>query len=135
MAFHRFLRFLHHSGWEFWLPLPLIAALFWASGNFVTDKGLNQSFDSANRLQADVQLEGQLALNALMVNAEIDLARNITTVVVRTNDGYQKPQTYAVPSTQVSQIEKFVAEELNISVELVRQAASYRIKNSGSHLK
>ncbi|HEY9877795.1 MAG TPA: hypothetical protein V6D29_05030 [Leptolyngbyaceae cyanobacterium] len=132
MAFHRSLQFLHRSGWEFWLPLPLIAVLFWTAGNFVTEKGLNQSSDSANRLQADLQTEGQLAVNVIMVNAEIDPARNTTKVVIRINDARQKNKTYEVPSTQVDQVEKFIAEDLNVPVELVRQAASYRVKSSGN---
>lgn len=128
MASFPFLKFLHRSAWELWLPLPLIAALFWAAGNFTARQLLSRPFDSANQLQAEVDPGDQLTVNVLTINAEIDAASGVTTVVVRADADAEEKLTYQVASTQAAEVEAAIAPELGLSAAEVRSLISYRIK-------
>jgi len=53
MAFPRCLHLIHRIGWEFWLPLPLIAVFFWFAGNLITAQVLIRPYGSVNNLRVD----------------------------------------------------------------------------------
>lgn len=129
---HRPRQWLHRLGWEFWLPLPLIAVLFWFAGTAVTQHTLRRPVEAANRRQAESSPTDQLVINGLTINAELDRQRNITTVRVRTEEAFAQPQTYRFPTTQVERVEEALAKALDIPPEAVRQLASYRIKPAAS---
>lgn len=127
MPFPRFSQLLHRSGWEFWLPLPLIATLFWVAGNFITAQVLSRPYDSVTKLQADTQLDVKLSVTILMVNAEIDRSQGVTNVFVKTTDSALKKLEYEFPVIQASQVEAAIAEELELPIENVRKLISYRV--------
>lgn len=134
MAIPRLLKLLHRSGWEFWLPLPLVAIAFWNMGNTMTHHVLTRSHTSVSPLQADtLQPDMQPGLNlpdtVLAINAEIDLQRGITTVWVRTDDTRMSETTYEIAVTELERIETAIAHQLNLPVDGVRSLASYRLKN------
>ena len=129
MALPRFRQFLHRANWEFWLPLPLVAALFWTTGNSIAAQVLSRRYDSVNKLEANRQLEVRLSVTILTIKAEIDRSRDVTTIFVKTTDSTLKRLEYEFPFTQASQVETAIAQELAIPVETVRQLIGYRIKN------
>ncbi|MEP6516149.1 hypothetical protein [Microcoleus vaginatus] len=129
MALPRFLPLLHRAAWEFWLPLPLVAALFWTTGNFIAGKILSCPYHSVNKLQADRQLNRRLPVTILTINAEIDRSLGVTTIFVNTSDSTLKKLEYEFPVAQTSQVEATIAQELAMPVENVRKLISYRIKN------
>jgi hypothetical protein len=126
-VFSRCLKFLHHIGWEFWLPLPLIAALFWSAGNGMAVRVLNRPYGSVNPLQADTQLDAKLSITILSIKAEIDRDREVTTILVRTTDPTMKSLEYEFPVIQAIQVEAALAQELEIPADQVKKLISYRI--------
>lgn len=129
MALSRFLQVLHRACWEFWLPLPLVAALFWTTGNSIAALVLSRPYDSINKLQADRQFDMRLSVTILTINAEIDRSRGVTTIFVKTTDSTFKRLEYEFSVIQASQVEAAIAQELAMPVENVRKLISYRIKD------
>lgn len=125
----RFLQLLHRLGWEFWLPLPLIAVVFWIVGNFIAVQVLNRPYDSINKLQANTQLDTTLSITVLAINAEIDRSRGVTYVSVRATNATLKTLQYEFRATQADQVEVAIARELEIPVDHIRKLISYRIKD------
>lgn len=119
---------LHQTGWEFWLPLPLIAGLLWLAGNGVASKVLSRPYQSVNALRADTQLEVKLSVTVLTMNAKIDRRRGVTSIAVQTTDSTLKKLEYEFPVIQASQIEAAIAQELGMPVTDVRKLISYQIK-------
>jgi hypothetical protein len=126
-VFSRCLKFLYHIGWEFWLPLPLIAALFWSAGHGMTARVLNRSYGSVNPLQADTRLDAKLSITILSINAEIHRDRGVTTILIRTTDPTLKRLEYEFPVIQATQAEAALAQELEIPADRVKKLISYRI--------
>lgn len=124
----RFLQFIHRFGWEFWLPLPLIAVLVWASGHLIATQVLRRPYDSVNKLRADTQLDVQkLSMTVWAINAEIDRSRGVTHVLIRATNATLKTLQYEFPVTQADQVEAAIAQELEMPVESIRKLISYRI--------
>jgi hypothetical protein len=128
-VFSSFLKFLYRTGWEFWLPLPLIAGLLWVSGNLLAARILNRAYDSPHTLQSNVQLDARLSTTILSINAEIDRGRGVTTIWVRTTSPTLKRLKYEFPMVQAFQVEATLAQELEIPVGRVQELISYRIKD------
>ena len=129
MVFRRFLQLLHRAGWEFWLPLPLIAVLFWVAGRYMTAQVLSRPYDSVSKLQADSESGTKLSVTILAMNAEIDRRQGRTIIFVRTTNSGLKSLDYEFPVVQASQVEAAIAQELGMPVETVRKLISYRIVN------
>ncbi len=129
MAAPHFLQFLHRTGWEFWLPLPLIAGLIWAGGHVVVEQTLSRPSNSVNKLEAGQPMDVRLSMTILALNAEIDRSRGVTTVVVKSNGTTLKQQVYEFPTVQANQIEMALGNKLAIPVDTVRKVISYQIKN------
>lgn len=128
MSLH-FLQLLHRLGWEFWLPLPLIAVIFGLIGNCIAVQVLNRPYNSIDRLQADRQLDTKLSMMVLAINAEIDRRRGVTQVSIRATNATVKTLQYEFSITQAEQVEIAIAREFGISVKDVRKLISYRIKD------
>jgi hypothetical protein len=129
MIVPRFRQIFHCAGWEFWLPLPLVATLFWMMGNFIAAYVLSRPYDSVNKLQTNAELGMKLSLTVLTLNAEIDRSQGITTIFVKTADSTLKKLEYKFPVIQASQVEAAIAQELAMPVENIRKLISYRIKD------
>ena len=127
MVSHRLLQLLQRIGWEFWLPLPLIAILFWLAGDFMTAQVLSRPYNSVNRLAADTQLDVKLSVTILAMNAEVNRKQGVTTIFVKTTDSSLKRLEYEFAGVQASQVEPAIAEDLGLPVATVRKLISYRI--------
>lgn len=149
MMVSRLLSLWHRSGWEFWLPLPAIALLFWAGGNWLADWVLSQPNDSVSLLHADQLLHGERTKGMTRISAEVDRRAAKTTVFVNVIDLYSdsssdspsdppldrpldvavQQKIYVIPATQPYQIETILAQKLGLSADSVRKLISYQILN------
>ena len=120
-------RWLQASGAEFWLPLPLVAMLFWLSSSVLTAQELQQSQPTTTKLQADTQLKAIVSVNILLINAVINRNQNTTQVKVETAESVLKRMELELATTDPSQIEAAIAKELQLSQQEVRQLVRYEI--------
>lgn len=114
---------------ELWLPLPLLGLIFWFGGGLITDKVLSRSYATVDKLQADTQLEVQLAVTVLVIRAEINKSQGLTKVQVKTIDSTLKKLEFEFPVTEFSQVEDAIAQELGLSRADVRKLVRYHLKN------
>lgn len=120
-------RWLRASGAEFWLPLPLVAMVFWLGSNVLTAQELQRSQPSATKLQADTQLKAVVSVNILLINAVINRNQNMTQVKVETAESIVKRIELELATTDPEQVEKAIARGLQLSRQEVRQLVRYEI--------
>lgn len=120
-------RWLQASGAEFWLPLPLVAVMFWFGSSVLTAQELQQSQPTETKLQADTQLKAVVSVNILLINAVINRNQNITQVKVETAESILKRMELELATTDPKQIEEAIATELQLSRQDIRQLVRYEI--------
>lgn len=120
-------RWLQASGAEFWLPLPLVAMVFWLGSSLLTAQELQQSQPTATKLQADTQLKAVVSVNILLINAIINRSQSLTQVKVETAESVLKRMELELLTTDPSEIEAAIATELQLSPQDVRQLVRYEI--------
>jgi hypothetical protein len=120
-------RWLQASGAEFWLPLPFVAIAFWFGSSFLMAQELQRPQIVENKLQADNQLEATVSINIMLINAVINRQQKITQVEVETVEPFLKRLELELPVTEADQIEKAIAEELQLSRQDIRQLVRYEI--------
>jgi DNA-binding MarR family transcriptional regulator len=118
---------LQGLGLEFWLPLPVLASLFWLSCNLISTQVLSRPHDAKEKLQADTQLEIQISVNVSMITAVIDRLESRTQVEVQTTESNLRKLEFTFPVTDTNQVEMMIAQELGISRQNVRKLVRYRI--------
>jgi hypothetical protein len=100
----------------FLLPLPLVLIAFGLIGEPLTNLLLNRSYTTLDKLQADIHtVEVQLAVNVLVVEAEIEKEREYTTVELKTTNSILKKLKFESPTTQLSATKAMIAQELGLS--------------------
>lgn len=122
-----FRQWLQTLGLEFWLPLPLLGICFWVGGGLLTNQVLSRSYGTENTLQADVQLEVSLSVNVSLIRAVVNQDEASTLVEVKTIDSALRQLEFEFPVTELSQVEKAIAQELGLSIEDVRRLVRYEI--------
>ncbi len=120
-------RWLQASGAEFWLPLPLVAMVFWLGCRILTAQELQQSQPTATKLQADTQFKAVVSVNILLINAVINRNQNITQVKVETAESILKRMELELATTNPEQVEDAIATELQLSRQEIRQLVRYEI--------
>lgn len=120
-------RWLQASGAEFWLPLPLVAVVFWLGSSILTAQELQQSQPTTTKLQADTQLKAVVSVNVLLINAVINRNQNTTQVKVETTESVLKRMDLELATIDPGQIEVAIANELQLSRQEVRQLVRYEI--------
>lgn len=120
-------RWLQGLGLEFWLPLPLVAVVFWLGCSLLAAQELSQSYSSGKKLQSDTQLEARLSVNVLLINATVNRTRRITQVEVETADPILKRLELELPTIELGQIEVTIAQELGLPRQDVRKLVRYEI--------
>lgn len=120
-------RWFQASGAEFWLPLPLVAILFWLGSSVLTAQELQQSQLTATQLQADTQMKAVVSVNILLINAVMNRNQNITLVEVETAESVLKRLELELATTDPEHIEEAIATELQLSQQEVRQLVRYEI--------
>ncbi|WP_392480931.1 hypothetical protein [Nostoc sp. C110] len=120
-------RWLQGLGLEFWLPLPLVAIVFWLGCNFLAAQELSRPYSTEKKLQSDTQLEARVSVNVLLINAAVNQTKRITQVEVETADPILKRLELELPTIEFSQIEATIAQELSLPREDVRKLVRYEI--------
>jgi hypothetical protein len=122
-------RWLQGLGLEFWLPLPLVAIVFWLSCSFLAAQELSRPYSTEKKLQSDTQLEARVSVNVLLINATVNRTQKITQVEVETADPILKRLELELPTIEFSQIEVIIAQELGLPRQNVRNLVRYEIVN------
>ncbi|MEH2304419.1 hypothetical protein [Nostoc sp.] len=120
-------RWLQGLGLEFWLPLPLVAIMFWLGCNFIAAQELSRPYSTKKKLQSDTQLEARVSVNVLLINAAVNRTKRITQVEVETADPILKRLELELPTIEFSQIEETIAQELGLPRQDVRKLVRYEI--------
>lgn len=116
-------------GLEIWLPLTLLLIAFGVGGGSMTNQVLSRSYGTIDKLQADTQLEVQLALPVLFIKAEIEKEQGFTTVDVKTTDSELKKLEFQLPVTELNLVETAIAQKLQLSPENVRRLVRYQVRS------
>jgi hypothetical protein len=114
-------------GIEFWLPLPILAFLFWLSCSLITVEVLSRPYSTKERLQADTQLEVRVSVNIATIQAVIDQSEDLTRVEVITADSSLRRLEFEFPVTEFTEVEATLGKELGLSTEEVRQLVRYTV--------
>ncbi|MBE8967582.1 hypothetical protein IQ277_15370 [Nostocales cyanobacterium LEGE 12452] len=120
-------RWLQGLGLEFWLPLPLVAVVFWLGCNFLAAQELSRPYSTKKKLQSDTQLEARVSVNVLLINAAVNRTKRITQVEVETADPILKRLELELPTIEFSQIEATIAQELGLPRQDVRKLVRYEV--------
>lgn len=120
-------RWLQGLGLEFWLPLPLVAVVFWLGSSFIAAQELSRPYSTEKKLQSDTQLEARVSVNVLLINAVVNRTRRITQVEVETADPILKRLELELPTIEFSQIETTIAQELALPRQDIRKFVRYEI--------
>lgn len=121
------LQALKSLGLEFWLPLPLLAIIFWLGCGWVTNRILSRSYDPGAKLEANTQLSGQPSKVLLAIKVEIRENQGFSKVRVKTANSALKELEFEFPMTEVSQIETAISQELGLPPQQIKQLVRYHI--------
>lgn len=115
-------------GLEFWLPLPLLGLLFWLGGGLAINGAIERPQETVAQLQASTQLEVNVPVAIVSIEAEIHRNQGFTKVDVKTANPNLKKLEYEFRTLEFNQVEAEIAQELGLSVEQVRPLIRYDIK-------
>jgi hypothetical protein len=115
-------------GLEFWLPLPLLGLLFWLGGGLAINDAIERPQETVAQLQASTQLEVNVPVAIVSIEAEIHRNQGFTKVDVKTANPNLKKLEYEFRTLEFNQVEAEIAQELGLSVEQVRPLIRYDIK-------
>ncbi len=130
----RWLQILLNFGFEFWLPLPLLALGCWVLSGFVTDRVLMRSLYTEKYLPIETQISNQPAKIVLAVRGalrfgsiavEINKNQGFSRVKVKTINSALEELEFKFFLTEHSQIEAAISQELGLSREKVRKVVQY----------
>jgi hypothetical protein len=116
-------------GLEFWLPLPLVAALFWLGGEVINQRLLSYAYNPNHYLQTDVPPKVQFSASVLAIEVEIKQKMKFTKVMVKTTRSPLKTLEFEFPLAEVTELEAAIASELSLPVETVRQLARFQFND------
>lgn len=129
MAYLRWLIRLAKQSLEFWLPLLLITIGVWYGTQWLNSVVLSQTYnikaelDTKQLQQAEVTLE----FTVLAIDAEIDRRNKNTEVTVKTAGSSLKELEFQYPVIEFVDIEKAIAQQLNLPLNKIRKLIRYRI--------
>ncbi|KJH72407.1 hypothetical protein [Aliterella atlantica] len=127
MRLLRGLRVLHSLGIWFWLALPLLGLSFWVSSGLMSDRILSRPYGTVAQLEADTQLEVNLAVTILVIKAEIYKKQGFTKVEVKTTKSALTKLEFQFPVTEFNQVESTIAQELGLSLADIRKLVRYQV--------
>ncbi|MDZ7967371.1 MAG: hypothetical protein RM368_20865 [Nostoc sp. DedSLP03] len=125
LVWHISKRWLQGLGLEFWLPLPLVAVVFWLGCSFLAAQELSRPYSIENKLQSDTQLEARISVNVLLINAAVNRTKRITQVEVETADPILKRLELELQTIEFNQIEATIAQELGLPRQDIRKLVRY----------
>ncbi|NJM73230.1 MAG: hypothetical protein HC862_25590 [Scytonema sp. RU_4_4] len=85
--------------------------------------------DEVETLQANTEMQVQLAVKVLGILAKIEKERGFTKIEVNTANSILKKLEFEFPVTELSSVKAMLTQELGLSREDTRMFVSYRVKN------
>jgi hypothetical protein len=128
MRFSPWLKGLASLGLEFWLPLPLLGFVFWLGGNWAAEWAMGRPQTTEIRLQASQQMQIQIPVAIVAIEAEIHRNRGFSKVAVKTANPALKKLEYEFRLLEFGQVEAAIARELGVSRTQVQSRIQYEIK-------
>lgn len=116
-------------GLEFWMPLPVVAILFWFGGDVVNHQLLSHVYQPNLYLQTDVPPRIQFSASVLAIEIEINQRLKFTKAIIKTTNSPLKTLELEFPLAEVASVETAIASELNLSVETVRHLSRFQFKD------
>lgn len=130
MSSPRWVQDLRSIGLAFWLLLPTLGILFWLGAGLLTERVLSRSVKALDPLQADIPfMQIQLPITVGSIKADIDKRKGLTRVEVVPLESAVKKIKLELSTTEFSQVESQIAQELGLSIENVRKLVRYQVKN------
>lgn len=129
MVYLRWLIRLAKKSLEFWLPLLLITMGVWYGTQWVNSTVLSQTYNIKAELDTKPiqKAEVSLAFTVLAIDAEIDRRNKNTEVTVKTAGSSLKELEFQYPVIEFVDIEKAIAQQLNLPLNQIRKIIRYRI--------
>lgn len=127
MALSRVFQALRSLGMGFWLALPLLGLVFWLGSDLLSDRILSRPYGTVAQLEADTQLEVNLAVTIVIIKAEIYKKQGFTKVEVKTTKSALTKLEFQFPVTEFNQVEATIAQELGLSLADVRKLVRYQV--------
>lgn len=128
MKFSPWLKGITSLGLEFWLPLPLLGLLFWVGGNWAAEWAMGRPQATNTALQASQQMQVQIPVAIVSIEAEIHVKRGFSKVVVKTANPALKKLEYEFPFLEFGKVEAAITRELGVSRTQVQSRIQYEIK-------
>ena len=108
---------------KFLLPFPLILIAFAIGGESLTNRLLNRSYSTVNKLRADTNtVKVQLAANLIITKIEIEKKQDFTNVEITTTNSRLKKLQFKVPLTELSKVKAMIAQNLKLYPQVEIQA-------------
>ena len=116
-------------GLEFWLPLPILGALFWVTTGWATQTVVNSTPNISGPVQADTLPETEISLKVKLISIEVNIfkERGFTTVYIDVSNPTLKELEFDFPITDIIEVEAEIARTLNITPEEIRTLVRYQI--------
>ncbi|ARV59658.1 hypothetical protein BZZ01_14380 [Nostocales cyanobacterium HT-58-2] len=108
---------------EFELPVTELSSV---KPMIAQELGLSKEVET---LQANTQMQLQLAVNVLGILASIDQEQGLTKVEVNTTNSVLQKLEFEFPVTELNSVKTIIVQELGLSPEKARTLVSYRIKD------
>lgn len=118
-------RLLDFLGLKFWLPLPLLALLFWATGKVIANYRLEHAYSTSSKIETP-RSNPKPARKVSAIQIKIKKDRGIAWVQVNTLDSDVKELEFEFTTTEPKEIEAAIASELGLPLERVKDLARYR---------
>ncbi|MFN6448750.1 MAG: hypothetical protein RMX59_025775 [Nostoc sp. DedSLP05] len=112
---------LRSLGLVFWLSLPLIGLVFWLGSGFVGDRILSHFRTTKKYLLADTQSARQMTKKVVAIEVEILRQQGISRVNVKTNNSVLKTIVFEFPTTDMSQLQTTLSQELGLPRDRVQE--------------
>ncbi len=121
---------LAQSYLEFGLPLLLITVGLWYGSQWLNHQVLSQTYATATQLSAgpQQQIKLNLTFTVLSIDAEVDRRAGNTEVTIQTAGSPLKELEFEYPMTQFAALEQAIAQDLNLSAEIIRTLIRYRLE-------
>lgn len=121
---------LAQSYLEFGLPLILITVGLWYGSQWLNHQVLSQTYATATQLSASPQQQIKLNLTftVLSIDAEVDRRAGNTEVTIQTAGSPLKELEFEYPMTRFAALEQAIAQDLNLSAEMIRTLIRYRLE-------
>ncbi|HEY9644957.1 MAG TPA: hypothetical protein V6C88_01235 [Chroococcidiopsis sp.] len=103
---------------------------FWLGGKLFQDQALSHIRYIHPAKSNELESDFEIPIDSILIRAEIEPSQKRTSVEITRFNSLESPLELEFPTTQTAQLEKQIAETLNIPLEEVKDKIRYRVVNS-----